>query len=479
MSETEIFDRDDHPGAPRILFIGSAQSSHTHAWMQLLDGTGLNARLFSPIGDDQLPPADFAPRCYFTIPGLRLNTANRRNLLAAPADAAEDALAGAKPERLRQVLAVAEQRGMAREQLRDYRLTRGQRARGMLRQLRRLLLPLPVPPGLLAGQPLPWLPPMPLAVDLMPHGPTTAEAALLEVIKHWRPDIVHTFGFFDAGRWFHDIHRRHGLAGKLRWVIQFRGGSDLSIRRHIPARRNAIIAAAQDADLVVNDNLTERDYLRAWGIPPERFATLTPVPGSGGVEVPASLEALTPTSARDVILWPKAYSIQTAQGLPVLEALRLAWDRLPPCRIVMLWAMQPDFLEWVEALPPPLRAACEVHDRVSRSEVFTLLRQARVLLAPSLADGRPNVLFEAGVSGAVPILSPIPTITEFVTHEHALFARNLYPEEIAEALVRAMTDDALVDRLAAANLELVRRVADRTAIAPQVQAFYRGLAAAG
>lgn len=482
----DSFDRDDHPGAPRILFIGSAQSSHTHAWIRLLDGAGLNARLFSPIGDDELPPEDFATRCWFTIPGLQLDSANRRNLLPAPPGINREALAGPA---LQQALTAADRRGQAREQLRDYRLTRAQRARGLLRQLRRLVAPLPVPPGLLAGEPLPFLPPVPLpepepapAPELAPAGsdrPADAETALLAVLAQWRPHVIHSLGFFDSGRWLHGVRQRHAAARAPRWVMQFRGGSDLTIRRHIPERREAIIAAARDADLVLNDNTTERDYLREWDIPAERFAALTPVPGSGGVEVPASLAGLTPPSARRVILWPKAYSIQTAQGLPVLEALRLAWDRLPPCRIVMLWATQPDFREWVEALPPPLRAACEVHRRVPREQVFRLMREARVLLAPSLADGRPNVVFEAGVSGAVPILSPIPTITEFVTPQEALFARNLYPQEIAEALVRAMTDDALVDRMAAANLELVRRVADRAAIAPRVQAFYRALAAAG
>jgi len=60
--------------------------------------------------------------------------------------------------------------------------------------------------------------------------------------------------------------------------------------------------------------------------------------------------------------------------------------------------------------------------------------------------------------------------------EHVLFARNLYPGEIADALVRALADDALVDAAAARNRELVARLADRTRIAPAVLAFYENLA---
>jgi glycosyltransferase involved in cell wall biosynthesis len=79
--------------------------------------------------------------------------------------------------------------------------------------------------------------------------------------------------------------------------------------------------------------------------------------------------------------------------------------------------------------------------------------------------------------GAFPILSPIETVTSVVKNEeNVLFARNLYPNEIADALARAMTDDALVDAAAERNLELVRRIASRDVIRPRVIEFYEELA---
>ena len=62
---------------------------------------------------------------------------------------------------------------------------------------------------------------------------------------------------------------------------------------------------------------------------------------------------------------------------------------------------------------------------------------------------------------------------------NVLYARNLYPHEIASVLVRAMSDDRLVDEMAARNTKLVTRLADRTKIAGAVADNYRTLASKG
>jgi hypothetical protein len=75
------------------------------------------------------------------------------------------------------------------------------------------------------------------------------------------------------------------------------------------------------------------------------------------------------------------------------------------------------------------------------------------------------------------VLSPLDTIRPLVRDgENVLFARNLYPDEIGAALVRAMHDDALVDAAAERNLGLVRALADRDVIRPRVLNLYECIA---
>ena len=181
-------------------------------------------------------------------------------------------------------------------------------------------------------------------------------------------------------------------------------------------------------------------------------------------------------SARDLVLVPKAYDCPWSKILPVFEALKLAWGQVGArCRVHLL-AATPETRMWYWSLPAEVREACTIEERLPRERALELMTSARVMLAPSLVDGVPNSMYEAMAAGAFPLVSPLETITPVVEPErNVLFARNLYPEEIASALARAMTDDALVDAAAETNLALVRRVADRRRIRERVIDFYESL----
>src|SRR2546430_17447340 len=70
------FDIDPYPGKPKILFIGFTESSHTHSWINLLDCSELNVRLFGL--PSAVPPDDFKVRTYVTgVTAARLNPGNR------------------------------------------------------------------------------------------------------------------------------------------------------------------------------------------------------------------------------------------------------------------------------------------------------------------------------------------------------------------------------------------------------------------
>jgi glycosyltransferase involved in cell wall biosynthesis len=156
----------------------------------------------------------------------------------------------------------------------------------------------------------------------------------------------------------------------------------------------------------------------------------------------------------------------------------MCWQEIQPAEVEML-ALDNETHSWFLTLPPEIRQRCRTTERVPRNRALQLMRKARVMLAPSLVDGVPNSMYEAMAAGALPIVSPLVTLRPLVTEgRNVLFARNLYPEEIATALSRAMTDDALIDAVAENNRELVGRLADRNDIRARVIRFYEDLAGA-
>jgi glycosyltransferase involved in cell wall biosynthesis len=408
----ERFNFDPFPGRPRILFIGLGENTHTHSWMDLLEGARFNVRLFAmPSGS---PPDDWPVRTYVTsYHGPRTKTNTRTPLF--PANSIQ-------------------------------RFVKRQTARALgMRDV-----------DSLAGR---WL---------------------AKILREWQPNVIHTLGIEQGGEFFLHVRRRFGLEQIGKWVLQTRGGSDLALTHLNPERCKQLADILGSCDQLLSDNEDNFRIARELGIREEQLAKIAPVPGTGGIDVEALRQKWTdPTSDRRVIVCPKAYDSPWGKVLPIFEALKLVWDRIEPCQIHLL-SMTTESKMWFWSLPEKIRRACIPRQRLSRMEVLELLPRARVMLAPTLIDGIPNSLYEAMACGAFPILSPIETILPVVKHEeNVLFARNLYPHEIADALARAMTDDALVDAATQRNLELVRHVANRDLIRPRVIAFYESLARKG
>jgi glycosyltransferase involved in cell wall biosynthesis len=438
------FDRDLFPGRPRILFIGWPESSHTHSWIDLLNNEALNIRLFCL--PSQEPPADWHVKSYVTVPGAeQLNSGIRKFVFPPPSESpppSDSSPSGADLSWLAKVKRI---------------LSRGSS-------------------------------PLPQSINKIEQAanlnyPSSIEAALAQVIETWQPDIIHTLGIDPASyllkRTCDTFIRDHFTA---RWIVQARGGPDLAIKRFDPNHTPLIQEVIKGCDHFIADN--EQNYIIAeeLGLTCEKRENpgLGVVPGPGGLDLDelAALATGKPSERERVIIWPKAYEINSAKAMPVFEAIIKYWKQFQPCRIEMLWFVQADVQMWYEKLfPPEIKAHCPTFGRLSRQETLERIGKARVLLAPSLSDGIPNTMMEAMALGAVPIVSPLDTITPVVKNEvNVLFANNLYPDEIGSALVRLMRDDTLIDKMAENNRVRVQEMADRRKIRPRVITFYKDVA---
>lgn len=554
MRTSSEFETNPHPGRPKVLFVGLAESSHTHAWVGLLEEAKFNVRVFGL--PTYLPPHDWKVRTYITCNVSQAQELDHRTRAAlhraippapvpptppsapgaptapiapippkAPTPSAPLVLPGfpASLATLRrwsqghrmslvrylsrialdrmplyhryQDLCEAVQIRSETERARDevaqtcYEAERAQYEAAQIRyeaeraqyeaaQIRYEAERVQYEAALVQHE----VELARYAADCAAHqalsAPLSPEEWLAQIIREWRPDIVHTLGLDFASYFYSNVRSWFGLSNAGKWIVQARGGPDLALHRLMPEHADRIRKVLCSCDVFIADNQANYSYAVDMGLAESKICPLGFLPGTGGIDLESTSDVPRPSQRPRLIVWPKAYECPQGKALPVFEGLRLAWDHIQPCRIALLAAYQDEVAMWWRILPEAIQQASQLYSRIPRLEVLELLKSARVLLAPSLSDGIPNSLYEAMAFGVFPIVSPLETIGSIVEDEkHVLFARNLYPGEIAAALIRAMNDDALVDAAAERNLRLVGAIADRAKIRQRVVGYYEEIAA--
>ena len=179
------------------------------------------------------------------------------------------------------------------------------------------------------------------------------------------------------------------------------------------------------------------------------------------------------TKDNRVIIIPKAYECNASKILPIFEAIKNIWAQITPCKIIIT-AASDEAKMWFETMPQEIKNSTTIYDRIPREKFLDLLSTARIMLAPSLIDGIPNVLYESMALGVAPVLSPIETLNEnFIHLENVFFARNLYVNEIENSIKILMNDNNLVCRIVSNNFDYVSENANKVKISDEVLLHYK------
>jgi len=175
----------------------------------------------------------------------------------------------------------------------------------------------------------------------------------------------------------------------------------------------------------------------------------------------------------------KGYQGWAGRAHDALASLEKCADLLHAYEIVVYAAS-----EAIEAHVRRLRAERRLNIRIlprsPHQDILKLLGSSRVALGVNVTDGVPNAMLEAMTLGAFPIQSDTESTAEWISHgENGLLVETGNPEQIAEALRRALLDDALVESAARRNDRIVRERLDLPAVRKQVVDMYMHVAATG
>ena len=293
--------------------------------------------------------------------------------------------------------------------------------------------------------------------------------SLISVIKSFRPDIVHTLGIFNASLVFDNVQDRFP---SIKWVMQVRGGPDLDYFYLDENKKATIGKILSRTDYIICDSQFNYDLARKLGANISQMK-LGVVSGTGGVNISLAKEFEHTTNIPTVI-WPKAHEGISSKALPILEGIKMAWDGIKVVNFKIFCLDQEEIEFWIQKnMPLEIRKYFQVYGRINRQQFLGHLSKAQVLLSPSIMDGVPNVLLESMAHKVIPIVSPLESIKGIVSDpENVHFARNLYPNEIAKALVNSLSDKSGNQIKIQNNINLIKSNYERSLIRTRVLNFY-------
>jgi glycosyltransferase involved in cell wall biosynthesis len=121
-------------------------------------------------------------------------------------------------------------------------------------------------------------------------------------------------------------------------------------------------------------------------------------------------------------------------------------------------------------------SSVELLPLIPHAEMGDLFRQAHIVVSPSTHDGTPNTLLEAIACGCFPVAGNIESIREWIADgENGLLVDPADPAGLAQAIVRAIEDNALRQQAAQTNQQLIASRADYQAVMTQAEDFYQGV----
>jgi hypothetical protein len=295
---------------------------------------------------------------------------------------------------------------------------------------------------------------------------------LARVVRRWKPDLVHALEMQHAGYLTLEARR---LSGGLfpPWMVQ-NWGSDIFLFQHLPGHAERIRDVLAACDYYDCECLRDVQLARDFGF---KGKVLPVRPNGGGFDLKKaeSLKSAGSPANRSVIAL-KGYQGWAGRALVALTALeRVAAKGLLAGRRVAIY----------NALTEDVTIAGHLFSRRTgvpvdfiptdspHEDILRLHGRSRISLGLSISDGISISLLEAMLMGSFPIQSNTGAALEWI--EDGVSGLTVPPEDpraVAEALERALTDDALVNDAAVKNAATARARLDGGRIREQVLAMY-------
>lgn len=305
----------------------------------------------------------------------------------------------------------------------------------------------------------------------------TAATWIAGLIDRLRPDILHSFAIHQAS--FLTLLARAQATHKPFWVVSNWGcdihhfGQDPRLKdEYLPAIR----ATLENADGYFAE--TQRDVALAHeaGFKGKVLA-VQPIGGGFDLQWFRALRGGQSPSARKIIM-VKGYEgndtgFSVGRASSALKALNMVIPYLDGYEVNFYAIHDPRILKAAHRLRDKCGVTVRIHQFLPYEELMQLHGRARCSVGISETDGIATSAIEAMLMGSVPIQSDSSCLGEWIEPGAALIVPHDKPGAIADALIRALTDDAFVDAAAKSNDLSLKARFSMSAVDPVIAQMYK------
>lgn len=297
-----------------------------------------------------------------------------------------------------------------------------------------------------------------------PFGPSV----LASVIRRVQPDLIHSMEFQHAG--YLVLKAREMLGADFPKWMASNWGSDIFYYRRFPDHASQIRRLMQAIDLYSCECERDFDLGEEFGFVGPRLPLLT---NTGGFDIDElqRLRSPLPPSKRKAIM-VKGYQHFAGRAMTSLQVLERFAPHLKDYEIVLY-----------SASPEPRKLAVQLHeagvlnirivDWAPHNEMLSEFGRARIYLGVSISDAISTSVLESMAMGAFPIQTNTSCCNEwFKNGESGFIVEPENFEQISASFFRALTDDALVDRAAPINYEVIASRLDVRDVRVRMKDFY-------
>ena len=112
--------------------------------------------------------------------------------------------------------------------------------------------------------------------------------------------------------------------------------------------------------------------------------------------------------------------------------------------------------------------------KLKQSQLWALFKRSGVIVSPSSHDGTPNTLLEAMACRCFPIAGDIESLREWIVNgENGLLVDPTDPEQIANAILKALANDDLREKAAVLNKQAMETRASKQVNQEKIAGFYQ------